>query len=159
MPWFSGNSSTGCAWMYASISEAGAVVAARLGSRALRGRCAAVVERDTSRKVVSEWTADCVASPVAGSNSDGIFPVESPEGAILRSPSQDCQRCRCKTSSTCHNGPCQGVKECSRECLAAPCRLPGNRRTQLGTPVVNYEAPVAWSFDSAPFDGDVYLES
>jgi hypothetical protein len=41
-------------------------------SSALWGRCPAVVERDVSGKVDGTWRADCMASSVAGSNSDGF---------------------------------------------------------------------------------------
>jgi hypothetical protein len=88
------------------------------------GKSPAVVERDISSKVDWTWRADCMASSVAGSNSDDFFPVGTPEGASLRSPSQDYRRSRGKTSSSCDNGRCQHIKACSRECRAALCRLP-----------------------------------
>jgi hypothetical protein len=75
------------------------VVSARRSPSALWGRCPAVVGRVLSRRV--DWTlgADCMVSSVAGCNSDGYFPVGTPEGARLRIP-QEYRRSRCKTS--CH---------------------------------------------------------
>jgi hypothetical protein len=84
------------------------------------GKRPAVVERNISRKVDWTWRADFMATPVAGSNSDGFFPVGTPEGASLRSPSQDYRRSR----GSCDNGRCQHVTASSRECRAARCRLP-----------------------------------
>jgi hypothetical protein len=74
------------------------VVSARQSSRALWGRCPAVGEHDISGKV--DWTsrADCVATSVAGSNFDRIFPVETPEGASVRGHSPDYRSSRGKIS-------------------------------------------------------------
>lgn len=48
--------------------------------------------------------ADCTASTVAESTSDDFFfPVETPEGACLSSPSQDYRRPRGETSSSSDN--------------------------------------------------------
>jgi positive regulator of sigma E activity len=80
-----------------------------LGACNSRAGTAAKVERDISRKMDWTWRADCMASLVAGSNSDGFFPVGIPEGASLRSPSQDYRRSRGKTSNRCDNGRCQHV--------------------------------------------------
>jgi hypothetical protein len=49
------------------------------------GRCLAVVGHDLPRKVNLTWKADCVASSLAGSNSNGFFPLGISEGARLRS--------------------------------------------------------------------------
>jgi hypothetical protein len=50
-----------------------------------------VDERDIFGKVDWAWRADCFVSSFAGSNSDELFPVGAPEGARLRSPSEDCR--------------------------------------------------------------------
>jgi hypothetical protein len=70
-----------------------------------------------------------------------FFPVGTPEGASLRSPSQDCWRSRGSTSNSCDNGRCQRVKACSRECRAAHCRLPWNGRRPLRKPIVTTRNP------------------
>jgi hypothetical protein len=80
------------------------------------------VERDISGKVEVEF--NCMASSVAGSNSDEYLSVRTPEGALLCSPFQDCRRSRGKTSSCCDKSRCQHVKVYSGECLAVHCRLP-----------------------------------
>jgi hypothetical protein len=51
-----------------------------------------VVELDISRKVNWRWMADFMAPSISGSNWNGFFPVGMPEGARLRSPSQDYRR-------------------------------------------------------------------
>jgi hypothetical protein len=131
-----------------SASQAGVVVWARCTSSALWGRCPAVVERDTASKVDWAWRADCTAS-VTGSNPDGFFPVETPEGTCLLSPFQDYRISRDKTSSSCDNGRCQHVKACSRDCRDAHCHMPWNGRTLLRKyTYYSYEAPVVWSFYS-----------
>jgi hypothetical protein len=65
-----------------------------------------------------------MACSVARSNRDGFFPVVTPEGAILRSPSQFYRRSRGKASSSSDNGRYTHAKVCSRECRAAHCCLP-----------------------------------
>jgi hypothetical protein len=52
-------------------------------------RCPAMVECNISRKVDWTWRTDCMASLVAGSNSDGFFNVRTPEWASLHSLFQD----------------------------------------------------------------------
>jgi hypothetical protein len=79
---------------------------------------------------------DCMASSVAGSNSDGFSPAGTPEEASLSSSSQNYRRSRGKTSSSCDNGQRQHVKVCSRECRTAHCHLPWNGRRLLWTPIV-----------------------
>jgi hypothetical protein len=126
----------------ASSCFAEVVVSARRSSSALWGRCPAVIERDITRKVDLTWRVDCMASSVAGSNSDGFFPVGTPKGASLRSPSQDYRRSRGKNSSSCDNGQSQHVvKACSREWRAAHCCLPWNGRRPLQTPIVTTRRP------------------
>jgi hypothetical protein len=139
--WFSGKCSTVAAWRCASSCEAVVGISARRSNSALWWRCPEVVECDTSGKVDWTWRADCMASLVAGSNSDGFFPVGISEGVNLRSPSQDYLRSRGETSSSCDNGRCQHVKACSRECRAAHCRLPWNGRRPLRTPIVTTQRP------------------
>jgi hypothetical protein len=62
------------------------MVSGRQSSNTLSGRCLAVVEHNISRKV--HWTlrADCIASSVTRCNSDGFFPVWTPEGAVYAVP-------------------------------------------------------------------------
>jgi hypothetical protein len=98
-----------------------------------KGRCAAVAECNISRKV--EWTSrtNCMVSSVAGPNSDVFFPMRTPEGSRLCTPSQDYRGYRCNTSSNCDKSRCRQVTACSRECYAMQCRLPWNWRTPLLT--------------------------
>jgi len=92
--WFSWNCSTGAAWKRVSSSKADDVGSAQRSSRALQGICLAVVECDISRKVDWTWRAECMASSVVGPNSNGLYPVGTPEGALLRSPSKNYRRSR-----------------------------------------------------------------
>jgi hypothetical protein len=139
MSWFS----TGAAWRCGCSCEAEDVVSVQRSSRALCGilACAAMVERDIFRKVVWKSGADWMASTVVGSNSDGFFPVGTPKGIGLCSPSQDYRRSCDKNSSSCDNGRCQHVEVCSRECRTEHCRLSWNGRRPLQTPIVTMRRP------------------
>jgi hypothetical protein len=106
------------------------VVSARRSSSALWGWRPAVAESRTLR-------ADCMTSYVAGSNSDELFPMETPERACSCSHFQGYQRSRGRTSSRCDNGRCQHVQACSRKWRVAHCRLPSNVRILLKS---KYEA-------------------
>jgi hypothetical protein len=86
----------------------------RRSSSALWGRRPAVVEHDISGEM--DWTsrADCMASSLAGSNSDGFFSVRTPDRVRLFRPSRDYRRSRGGTSSSCDTDLCQHVKSCPR---------------------------------------------
>jgi hypothetical protein len=118
------------------------------GSSALWGKCPTVVESIVSKKVERTSRVDCMASLIAGSSSNGYFLVATPKQARLWSPSQDYGRSRGETSGSCDSCRYQQVKAYFRECPAAHCRLAWTGRMLLWTPVVNYEAPIVWSFDS-----------
>jgi hypothetical protein len=81
--WSYWNWSIGDAWRCASNCETEVLVWARRSSNPLRGRCVAVAWHDLSRKVNLTWKADCVASSVAGSNSNRFFTLGISEGARL----------------------------------------------------------------------------
>jgi hypothetical protein len=138
--WSSGNCSRGAAWRCASNTEEDAVSVGRISST-LQERWPAVVEHDISRDVERTSRANWMDLSVDGSNSDGLSPVGTPEGARLLSPSQDYRTSRGKTSSLCVNGRCQPVKTCSRAGHAAHWHLPWNWRRPLGRPVVTTRRP------------------
>lgn len=54
---------------------------ARRSSSVLWGKCLAVIECDIPRKVDWKSKADCMLSPVIKSNSDGLSPLRTSEGA------------------------------------------------------------------------------
>jgi hypothetical protein len=115
------------------------------------GRCPAVVERDISRKVAWMSRAECMASSVAGSNSDGFSSVGTPDGARLYNPPPsppDYPRSRGKVLSSCHSGRCELVKACLRACREAHCSLPWTGRKLLRTPFVTTRRPWSDHFDS-----------
>jgi hypothetical protein len=103
-------SATGASWRCASSCKAEVVVSAQWSPSMVWGRRTAVVECDISRIVDWMSRADCMASSATRSNSDGFFPVGTPEGAHLHVPSQGYLRSPQKTSWGCDDGQCQHVK-------------------------------------------------
>lgn len=77
-----------------------------------------------------------MASLVTGSNSHGLFPVGTPEGACLCSPSQGYQRSHGKTSNCYDNGWCQNVKACSSKCYVVHSHLSLNSWRLLWIPII-----------------------
>jgi hypothetical protein len=80
--WLSGNCPTGSAWRCASSSVAEIVVSAQQNSSVLWRRCRQWLKA-TSRKVDWVLRVSCIASLVVGYNSNGIFPMGTPQGPHL----------------------------------------------------------------------------
>jgi hypothetical protein len=114
---------------------------AQQSSSSLWGRCPAVVERNISRKV--DWMSRtcCMASSVTRFNSNGYYPVETPEGARICSPSRGYRRYHAKTLSSCDYDRCKHVEACSRECYSVHCRLPWIGQRPLRTPIISSRCP------------------
>jgi hypothetical protein len=123
------------------LCEAEVVVSVWRSYSALWGRWPAVVECNISRKV--EWMsrANCMASLVTRSNSDGFFPMGTPGGACLCSPSQGYRRSQGKTSSSCDISQCHHVKASSTEHIVPHCCLSWKGWNPLQIPIVTSRHP------------------
>jgi hypothetical protein len=93
----------------------------------------AVIKRDICSKVDWTWRAHCMASSVAGSNYNRIFPEETPEGARLCSSHLDFKQLWQQSMPAC--------LACSWDCCAAYCRMPWNWQEAASNVHCTYEMP------------------
>jgi hypothetical protein len=119
--WLYENCCTGAAWRWASTCAAGC------------GYSMMEIKRTIGNMSASSWTWHTqeggldIEGRLFGLHGrriyNGFFPLRKYERAHLCSPSQGYRRFRGKTSPSYHNGPCDHVQACSRNCSASHGRL------------------------------------
>jgi hypothetical protein len=82
-----------------------------------------------------------MAFSVARPKSVGLFPVGTPKGVYVHSPSEDYERCCSKTSGVCENNRCHCIKVCPREFHVVPCHMTGSGWRLLQASVVTVRHP------------------